>query len=252
MDLLREILRWAHVILGFTGLIAFWFPVFSRKGGYVHRRAGKVFVVCGYGVTASAMASCAVLVWLIVGRGLTAQNLAGLASIAMLAYLGLVTFVILRHSIKVLEAKPDPMQLDTWFNRGLAGAAIAASLLIVALAVIQPTSNSVLLIVMSPIGLGSGVGILRYITGKDTSRRAWFYAHLRSTLGAGIGFHTAFAVFGASRLFDLQVTGLAGVLPWILPAAVGVPATFLWQRHYRRKLGDTTPMGEAVPATEHA
>ena len=59
-----------------------------------------------------------------------------------------------------------------------------------------------------------------------------------ATLGAGIAFHTAFAVFGMRRVLELPGTGLLGVLPWILPAAIGVPGTYLWQRHYRRKFGD--------------
>ncbi|MEM7583933.1 MAG: hypothetical protein AAF560_11170, partial [Acidobacteriota bacterium] len=120
MELLREILRWAHIILGFTGLVAFWFPVFSRKGGKLHRAAGKVFVYCGYGVAGSAFVSCAIVTHMILSRGLSAQNQANLASLAMLAYLALVTFVILRHSMRVLEAKRDPTLLDTWLDRGLA------------------------------------------------------------------------------------------------------------------------------------
>ena len=74
MDLLREILRFSHVALGFTGLVAFWFPVFARKGATLHRRAGKVFVWSGYGVTLSAALSCAVLTSIILNQGLTEHN----------------------------------------------------------------------------------------------------------------------------------------------------------------------------------
>ena len=57
-------------------------------------------------------------------------------------------------------------------------------------------------------------------------------------IGAGIAFHTAFAVFGSSRLFDIGLTGWIAVIPWVLPAAIGIPATILWTRHYRRKFGE--------------
>ncbi len=238
MELLREVLRWSHIVLGFVGLIAFWFPVFARKGGGLHRRVGKVFVGCGYGVTVSAMASCAVLTWRIFSEDIAPQNRMNLASIAFLGYLALVTFVIIRHSMRVLEAKRDPTRLDTPLNRGLALAAMAASLLIVAFAVLQPTGNSILLVALSPIGLSSGWGILRHLRGADPSSRAWFYAHMNAILGAGIAFHTAFAVFGVNRLFNLQITGLAGMLPWVLPAAIGIPGGALWERYYRRKFGD--------------
>ncbi|MEM7586580.1 MAG: hypothetical protein AAF560_24540, partial [Acidobacteriota bacterium] len=168
-------------------------------------------------------------------------NQANLASLAMLAYLALVTFVILRHSMRVLEAKRDPTLLDTWLDRGLALGAIGASVAIVAFAALRPTSNSIVLYAMSPIGLSTGFDILRYVRGGETSPRAWFYQHLGATLGAGIAFHTAFAVFGASRLFDLNLSGVVSVLPWILPTAIGLPGILLWKRHYRRKFGELTP-----------
>lgn len=246
MELLREILTWPHVILGFTGLVAFWFPVFARKGATLHRRAGKIFVWCGYGVTFSAALSCAVLATIILGRDLTEHNRENLASIAFLAYLALVTFVVLRHSMRVLESKRRPSRIDTPLDRGLAYAAITASLAIIAFALAQPTGKTVLLLALSPIGLTSGWGIRRYLTGADPSPRAWFYEHMGATLGAGIAFHTAFAVFGMRRIFELPSSGLLSMLPWILPAAIGIPGTFLWQRYYRNKFGDL-PAKSAAP-----
>ena len=41
-------------------------------------------------------------------------------------------------------------------------------------------------------------------------------------IGGGIAFHTAFAVFGAQRLWDYELSGFLGVLPWILPALIGI------------------------------
>lgn len=238
MEVLREFLRWPHVIFGFTGLVAFWFPVFARKGATLHRRAGKVFVWCGYGVVVSAALSCAVITALILERGTVDQNRGNLASLAFLAYLALVTFVILRYSMRVLESKRNPAKIDTPLERGLAYAAIAASLAIVAFALLWPTNMTIILLALSPIGISSGWGIRRYLDGADPSPRAWFYEHMGATLGAGIAFHTAFAVFGMRRVFELPGTGLIGILPWVLPAAIGIPGTFLWQRHYRKKFGD--------------
>lgn len=255
MEILREVFRWSHVVLGFTGLVAFWFPVFSRKGGTLHRRAGKVFVVCGYGVTASAAGSCVLLTAMIVGRGLIDLNRENLASIAFLAYLALVTFVVLRHSMRVLEkpspggagtSRRDPAAIATPLDRGLATLAMAASVALVAFALLWRTDWTPILLALSPVGLASGWGIRRYLEGAKTSPRAWLYEHLQATLGAGIAFHTAFAVFGLRRLFDVPATGVAGMLPWILPAAIGIPGTFLWERHYRRKLGELPPSGASA------
>ena len=77
--------------------------------------------------------------------------------------------------------------------------------------------------------------MLHYMRREPNNRMAWFYEHIGAILGAGIAFHTAFAVFGASRLFEFRLPGAWQVVPWILPALVGIPAIVLTTRHYRRK-----------------
>jgi hypothetical protein len=54
-------------------------------------------------------------------------------------------------------------------------------------------------------------------------------------IGAGIAFHTAFAVFGMSRMFDIGLTGALAVIPRILPSIIGIPASIIWSRHYQKK-----------------
>jgi hypothetical protein len=61
---------------------------------------------------------------------------------------------------------------------------------------------------------------------------------MNAMIGTGIAFHTAFAVFGSGRLFDLGLEGWVAVIPWILPALIGIPAVAIWTRHYQRKFGD--------------
>ena len=96
----------------------------------------------------------------------------------------------------------------------------------------------ILLFALSPIGIGAGSGNLRYMNTPPSSPRGWMYEHLGAMLGAGIAFHTAFAVFGSTRLFDIGLTGWIAIIPWVLPAAIGIPATVIWTRHYRRKFGE--------------
>lgn len=238
MEWLREVSRWSHIVLGFVGLAAFWFPVFARKGGRIHRVAGKVFVWCGYGVTASAALSVTLVTTMIVSRDLVAKNLDTLAQLLFLGYLAWVVFVSLRYAVGVLETKKDPTLLATPVFRFLAWSAIAASGVLIAYATLVPTGWSLLLYVLSPIGVGTGWPILEYMRGDCDSPRAWFYEHMSATIGAGIAFHTAFAVFGASRLFELPTTGWLSILPWVLPTAIGVPGLALWKRHYQGKFGE--------------
>ncbi len=239
MELLREISRWTHVLVGFTGLVAFWFPVLARKGGRLHRVTGKVFVICGYLVTGSAALSCTLIGHSIFSRGLAAQNQNNLSLIVFLAYLAWVTFVTLRYSTGVLGTKKNPRLLKTPGFQFLAVSAMVASSLLIAYATLIPTSFSPLLYGLSPIGILTGLPMLRYMNGKIEGKRAWFYEHMSATVGAGIAFHTAFAVFGAQRIFNLSGAGPMAFLPWLLPTVIGVPGLMLWQRYYRRKFGDT-------------
>ncbi len=46
LDLLHGCSRYIHIVVGFIGLVVFWFPVLSKKGGRLHRFSGKVFAAC--------------------------------------------------------------------------------------------------------------------------------------------------------------------------------------------------------------
>ena len=238
LEALREFSRWSHILVGFTGLVAFWIPVFARKGGNLHRKAGKVFIAAGYWVCASAALSCGLITTSIFSRGLAAQNADSLSAVTFLSYLAWVTFVTLPYSTAVLKTKKDPTALDTPWFRFLAYSCFVASALLVTYATLFPSNWSLLLYVLSPIGIGTGLPMLRYMKGRGQSKKQWFFEHMSATIGTGIAFHTAFAVFGASRLFDLPRTGWISIIPWILPALIGTPALTLWRLYYRRKFGE--------------
>jgi hypothetical protein len=239
MTFVGESVRFIHVVFGAIGLAAFWVPVFARKGGANHVRFGKIFAWSAYVVLAAAAVA-------LISRttGLLIRNIGPadeprlFALIVFLAYLTYVTFVIVRHGILVLGHKRDPSALDTTLNMALAKGAIAASLLVVIYALALSPPNKLLLFALSPIGISTGYGIHRYVRGGLPSKRAWMYEHMGAMLGAGIAFHTAFAVFGSARLFDIGLTGWIAVIPWIAPAVIGIPAITIWTRHYRQKFGE--------------
>ena len=95
-----------------------------------------------------------------------------------------------------------------------------------------------ILVALSPIGFLVGSGMLRYARGERKERMAHWYEHLGSMLGGGIAFHTAFAVFGIQRFIEYDLSGIVGLLPWILPTIVGTIAITIWTRHYRKKFED--------------
>lgn len=225
-----------HVVAGFVGLVAFWIPVFARKGGRAHVRAGRVYAYAAYVVTLSAVTVSA---WRIAsyahqGVGLSERpDLYGMA--VFLGYLGVVTLANVRQGVRVLATRRAPETLRTPFHLGLAWACLACSAGVVVLAMAVWSDASPILLGLSPVGIFTGSSLLRYMQNPGARRMGWLHSHLGSMLGGGIAFHTAFAVFGVQRVIAFALPGTLAVLPWLLPTIVGVPAIIVWSRHYRRK-----------------
>ncbi len=239
MEWIGEGARLVHVVFGFAGLAAFWIPIFARKGATNHVRFGKIFVWSAYVVLGGAAVGLIVRFVRLANDGIgPADQPLLFGFLVFLAYLTFVTLVTVRHGMAVLRHKRRPAAVRTPVNLALAYLSIAASAALIVYAVVLSPPNAILLYALSPIGIGIGGGNLRYMNNVPESPRAWMYEHLGAMIGAGIAFHTAFAVFGATRLFDIGLTGWVAVIPWVMPAAIGIPATVLWTRHYRRKFGE--------------
>jgi hypothetical protein len=240
MTVLFDIMIWAHVATGFTGLVAFWVPVFARKGGTLHTRAGAVYARCAYVVTLSAVVAC---VWrgvsyMAAGIGLTEQpQLYGFA--LFLGYLGVSTFAAVRQSIRAVQTRRAPETLRTPFHEGLAYASMVGSVAVITFALAFWSEASPILLALSPIGIFTGRRMLNLMHNPGSEHMGWFYSHMGSMLGGGIAFHTAFAVFGSQRLWDYSFEGVLGILPWILPTLIGIPGIFLGTRYYRRRFEKT-------------
>ena len=240
--LLVDVFVLAHVATGFVGLAAFWIPVFARKGGRSHVRAGRVYAYCAYVVTLSAVTVSAgrIVSYQVQGIGLADRpDLYGFA--LFLGYLGVVTFATVRQAMRVVATRRTPEKLRTPFHEALGWASIAGSVMVIAYALAVWSDLSPILLGLSPIGLFTGPGMLRLMRNPGTRHMGWFYSHLGSMLGGGIAFHTAFAVFGAQRFWAYELAGPFAIIPWILPTIIGIPAIVVWTRYYRRKFDPAAP-----------
>ena len=234
--LLFDALVGLHVATGFAGMAAFWVPVFAPKGGQTHVVAGRIYAYCAYVVTLSALTAAGgrVLSSRIGGIGLAERpDLYGFA--LLLGYLGVVTLAMVRQGMRVVATKRAPETLRTPLHEALGWASIAGSAASVVFALGAWSAASPVLLGMSPIGLFTGVGMLRLMRAPGARRMGWLYSHLGSMLGGGIAFHTAFLVVGAERLWDYDLSGPLSVVPWLLPTLLGIPAIVVWTRYYRRR-----------------
>ena len=234
--LLFDALILVHVVAGFVGLAAFWIPVFARKGGRTHVWAGRIYARCAYVVTLSAIVAATgrVVSYRLQGIGVAERpELYGFA--VLLGYLGVVTFAMVRHAMRVVATRRVPRKLRTPAHEALAWASVSGSVIVVGFGLAAWSDVSPILLGMSPIGLFTGRSMLRLMRYPEGEQMGWLYSHLGSMLGGGIAFHTAFIVFGAQRFWTYEIAGPLAILPWILPTIVGVPAIALWTLHYRRR-----------------
>jgi hypothetical protein len=237
-----------HIAFGVIGLAAFWLPAIARKGGSLHVRIGRVFFYSASAVAVTGIAMAGLLLVDPLGvrppaEGLSAESLALVAArtrqfVPFLLFLVLITFVPVYHGVRVLETRRAPDRLRTPFHTAVNVAAIAAG---VAMVVLSLRWRQPVFAALSPVGVLVGIGQLRYARRRPASHMAWWYEHMGAMIGGGIAFHTAFFVLGAARLTGIQFSGLAAVVPWILPALVGIPVSAVWVRYYRRRFGDLEP-----------
>ncbi len=259
MHAVHKLMLQVHVVAGFTALVLFWIPAITRKGGRLHVRSGWLYVAAMTLVVITAMLlALGSFVAPLAVRGITSPTASQLELVPMfrnfatfLLYLALVTFSSGWHGLRVLRSKRDPAELRTPFNYAIHAACIIASVVVVILGIAQ---KSIILLVLSPIGFIDGFAFFKLVRRPSPDRMYWWFEHFGAMIGTGIAAHTAFLVFGASRLWpQLHADGPIGVIPWIAPTVIGIVAAAWLDRYYRRRFGagvaNLAPSPAEQPAT---
>lgn len=217
-----------HVACGAVALAAFWSAALARKGGRVHRGAGKAFL----------LAMCAVLV---TGVPLVAQRLADGHPVAafFLGYLFLITGQACWSSWRAVRDKADWRRLVSrpawraWMWGCLAGGAAG---LVLGVRTGQPV-----ILLMSCIGPLIALSMWRFAR-RGPVRANWHVVeHYQGMLGAGVAVHVSFLNIGLKPLWAwLRVAwpalppALVEVTPWALPLLVATIAAGMLGRRYKR------------------
>lgn len=280
MTLVHQFNRNSHIILGVVGLVLFWLPVFASKGGKLHRITGKAFVFMALWVSISGLWAS---IWACldpVGFMQTRSNMemkeASLPYIienirflfTLLAFLSAATLsgVILGVASVWCKTRYEALR-NVWVVSSLVATVLTATLLAgfgvwnlwlsfqgQHLLPSGQTQKYWISVILGVLGVLGTWGDFRYVFHATHHRMDWFCKHMECMLGTGIAFYTAFLVFGARTLYEklgIELHGAWNVLPWVLPAALGLPLISWQVKKYRRKFGDTsisslsaeTPMG---------
>jgi hypothetical protein len=244
MRTVHDIVLWFHIACGCIGLVVFWVPALTPKGGPTHRKAGWVYVSAMLGVVASAVVLAALLFLdpsaaHDFGGGQPEAVAAGVVRAREVAVLfgalALLTFTNGWHGLRILRAKRNPLQMRTAFNIGLHASNVLVALPLLVLGI---RDGLPLLVVFGILCFVTGVTDLRSLWRPSPDPRHWLYAHLSSMIGSGVAAHTAFLALGAVWFVPplYAFSPALYLIPWTAPAATGFIAITILQRHYRRKL----------------
>lgn len=236
VSVLLSILLAGHVAAGFVGLVSFWVPLFARKGGRLHVLSGRVYTYCAYVVTGTAITVSSGRIAAHIGNGVSLTETPGAYAFSLfLGYLGVATFATVHHAIRVVETRRAPEELRTPFHEVVAWAPGVCSAGIVVLAMAFWSGMSPLLLALSPIGFILSWTMLRVVYDPAGRHMRWFYSHLGSMIGGGIAFHTRSSSSAPSASTPTRWRGPLGLVPWVAPTLLGLPAILLWTRYCQRR-----------------
>jgi hypothetical protein len=247
LDAFHSTFRGIHILVGGIGLLLFWVPIFTAKGGRTHRSAGRWFVRSVYVVAASGLISS---IWAIAapanfkGTATLPDNVASelrffFSILAMLSVLALQGAVL---GTRVLEVKDRAEPLGNWPLRLVLAAELTGSLALAAFAIASLWTTGLQSRYYVPLAIAI-VSFLDYFeqrsfVNRPRPQRAWFYKHLECMIGCGIAFYTAASVTILGRVLELHLAGPLALFPWLLPTVIGLTAIALTKRYYRRQFAD--------------
>ncbi|MEM1040095.1 MAG: hypothetical protein AAGI12_11590 [Pseudomonadota bacterium] len=234
---LFHILVACHILTGAIGLVAFWVPVASTKGGSRHVRVGRVFtnLMIATGFFAVGI-SLTTLTWPLEThpKFTDAALVRGIFGWMML-YLALLTINLAWYGWQVAFLKRAYAGNWEWRNLTLQVlvAVSALNCLVQGLLIGQ-----VLMIAISFVGFATVGTNMWFLMKAKPGPFDWQLEHVKALVGAGISVYTAFLAFGAVRL--MPQAALSPVL-WSIPLITGVSLIIYHQRKIRARYSRKAP-----------
>ncbi|WP_193568332.1 DUF2306 domain-containing protein [Gracilibacillus saliphilus] len=216
-----ELFRISHIIAGFLALFIFWIPIVVRKGGKIHRKIGWVYTY--------SMAVVAITAFYM-GFYRIFYDPAGDQTFSwFLVYIAILSAATAWYGIRVLQFKkrktPHRHVADLAFSFTL----LTSSALI---SVYGFYIDMPLLSYFPAVGLFVGGSQLSYWLRKPSIKGHWYIEHLIGMLACSISTITAFIVFGAPRLLNIESVS---IFLWFAPTIVITPVIIGFSVHYGRK-----------------
>ncbi|MEO0734570.1 MAG: hypothetical protein AAFZ52_17165 [Bacteroidota bacterium] len=218
MDQVFKVLLAAHIAAGFTSLGLFFVPMFARKGGKLHNRAGRWYTYGMWTVIVTALLMCGIR---------SAQGY--MVQAAFLGFLALLTARPLYYAIAVIRHKRTPSARMRRIDFSLRLALAITSPVMIYLGL----SAHGLLVAFGILGTLVIPSIVRDLRGKVQDYN-WLEEHLSGMLISAIAAFTAFFSFGGRRIFGEALAGNLEIVVWLAPTVLGV-AIIRWHKRRLRR-----------------
>ncbi|MFK7887871.1 MAG: hypothetical protein AB8G16_13505 [Gammaproteobacteria bacterium] len=231
-----------HIVVGAAALFVFWVPVVARKGGPLHKKAGRWFV---WGMTAVAVTGVVLSTMVLIdpvhirtgGRTLPMVEAFDIAERArtfslFLLMLSVLVYTSARHAVLVLKARMDRSILRSPLH---VASMVMTGVLALITGYVGFKNDELLLMIFCVIGTSGSITTLRYTFKTQLRNKEWIIEHIGSTIGCGIAAYTAFFAFGGRALLGQFLVGAWQVVPWVLPTIIGTYFSRRMVRTYSKK-----------------
>lgn len=213
MEQTIKILIYIHAFFGGLGLIAGMISIFVKKGGFNHKRTGKIF---SYTMIISSLVS------LIVARMPNHENL-------FLFLIGIFTIYLILAGNRALTLKSKTKTKADWIDKLVSGIMLLVSigmLILGIIGMIQKVENSILYLFFGGFGVFMTIRDFQTFQVFTEKKDAWLISHLGRMMGALIASVTAFLVAGLH---------IGTTLVWIMPTILGTVYIVHWNRRLKSK-----------------
>ncbi len=218
--MISNLLLKSHIILGFISLVLFWIPMFARKGGKSHGKFGKLYVYA--------------MSWVVLSAALLSieNALQGLYEGAvLLGYLTLITAHPLWYAMAILKNKRNVSERYRQSKLIFDALVIICGALTLAYGFyLGGEGGSILMIIFGFLGMTNIPDFVRDVRGIG-QEQSWIIVHLSGMLTSAIAAYTAFFAFGSRTFFTFS--GYMAVIPWIMPAVVGLIFIGRYKKKYQ-------------------
>ena len=236
-----------HITTGAPGLLMFWVPVLSRKGGERHKFWGRLFtfLMLATGAFAASMASLTLLAPMQTHPQLVDHPEFSDPALVrgifghMMLYLAILTVNLAWYGWLCVSSKTRHEGIRSWHNFAvqLVLALAATNCFLQGLQIGQPMMMGIAFVGFATVGTN-----LWFMLNEKPRPIDWLTEHIKAHVGTGISVYTAFFAFGAVRL--MPELALAPAL-WAAPLVTGLSLILYHQRAVTRRFRRPSPQARA-------